>query len=309
MKKVVVIGSINIDLVSRMSTFPKIGETVIGKEFSMVPGGKGANQALAMAKLGLSVIMVGKIGNDAFGEKALELLVKNKVNVANVEIESSTFTGIASIHVNEEGSNSIVVIPGANSKVTPDFVRKHEEQIRNSDAIILQLEIPLESVLEACEIAYAGGIPVILNPAPACPLPDSIYNKIKIIIINESETQTLTGYSTDSYESLTQAAQYFFKRGCNSVVFTRGESGANYINTEDLTMVHVPPYPVNPVDTVAAGDAFIGGFTYAYLQYGSLEKAVKWGNACGALACTKPGAQTSLPFLKEVLEIMGHNER
>jgi ribokinase len=309
MNKVVVIGSINIDLVSRMAVFPRVGETVIGDEFSMVPGGKGANQALAMAKLGMNVTMVGKIGNDVFGQKALKLLVKNNVNVSSVEMENSTFTGIASIQVNKEGANSIVVIPGANSMVTPEMIRRHKEQIERANAIILQLEIPLESVLEAIEIAYAGGVLVILNPAPACALPDSIYQKISIIIINDLETQALSGYSTDSQDSLAQAAQFFINRGCNSVVFTLGESGAKFISSEDLKLVHVPPYIIDPVDTVAAGDAFIGGFTYAYLQYGSLEKAVQWGNACGALASTKPGAQTSLPSHKEVLHFMKRDRK
>jgi ribokinase len=304
MNNVVVIGSINIDMVSRMPVFPKVGETVFGDEFSMFPGGKGANQALAMAKLGMNVTMIGKIGNDVLGQKALTLLVKNNVNVSNVEIEDSTFTGIASIQVNEEGSNTIVVIPGANSKVTPDLVRKHKEQIIKADAIILQLEIPLESVMEAIDIAYESGVLVILNPAPACALPDSVYQKVSIIIINDNETQALSGYSTESQDSLTQAGQFFIKRGCNSVVFTLGESGAKYISSEYMKLVHVPPYFIEPVDTVAAGDAFVGGFTFAYLRDVSLERAVQWGNACGALACTKPGAQTSLPSLDEVLNFI-----
>lgn len=291
-------------MVSRMPVFPRIGETVIGNEFSMVPGGKGANQALAMAKLGMDVFIVGKIGNDFFGKKALNLLVNNNVNVSNVEIEDSTFTGIASIHVNKEGSNTIVVIPGANSRVTPDLVRKHKEQIRNADALILQLEIPLESVLEAIDIAYESGIQVILNPAPACALPDHIYRKVNVVIINDSETQALTGYSTESQDSLTQAAQFFINKGCNSVVFTLGENGAKYINSGNMKLINVPPYLIDPVDTVAAGDAFVGGFTYAYLKDRSLEKAVQWGNACGALASTKRGAQTSMPSLDEVLNFI-----
>ena len=304
MNNVVVIGSINIDMVSRMPVFPKVGETVIGDEFSLVPGGKGANQALAMAKLGMNVIMIGKIGKDVFGQKALTLLENNNVNVSNIEIVDSTFTGIASIQVNEEGSNTIVVISGANSKVTPELIRKHKEQIIKADAIILQLEIPLETVLEAIDIAWESGVLVILNPAPACAFPDRIYKKVNIIILNEIETQALSGYSAETQAGLTHAAQFFISKGCNSVVFTLGKSGAKYFNSVYKKLVHVPPYLIDPVDTVAAGDAFVGGFTFAYLRDASLGKAVQWGNACGALACTKPGAQTSLPSLDEVLNFM-----
>jgi ribokinase len=304
MNKVVIIGSINIDMVSRMQVFPAVGETVIGEEFSMVPGGKGANQALAMAKMGLEVTMLGKIGKDGFGQKALEQLVKNHVNVSNVEIEDSTFTGIASIQVNAEGSNTIVVIPGANNKVTSGLVRKHQEQIKNADAIILQLEIPLESVLEAIDIAHKSGLLVILNAAPARKLPKNIYKKVSVLIINDSEIQALSGYSTQTQDSLIQAAQFFINKGCKSVIFTLGASGAEYLTSKDMKLVHVPPYLIDPVDTVAAGDAFVGGFTFSYLRDGSLDKGVQWGNACGALACTKPGAQTSLPTLDEVLKFM-----
>jgi ribokinase len=308
MNTVAVIGSLNMDLIARVAVLPRIGETVMGQDFSMLPGGKGANQAVAMGRLGLKVHMIGMIGRDIFGKKALQSLRKNGVDFVCVGSDDTASTGIALISVDRKGSNTIVVAQGANAKVSPEFIHKHEGTIKNAKVVIIQLEVPIEAMVEAVNIAHNNNVLVILNAAPARVLPPDLYRKLDVLIVNESEARALGGHSIENEDDLALTAHLFIERGCRHVVFTLGAGGAAYISADEMKLVNCPAYPIDPVDTVGAGDAFVGGFTFAYLKFRSLKQAVKWGNACGALACTQPGAQVSFPTLDEVIDFLDNKD-
>jgi len=299
MPDIFVIGSLNADLVVRAPRFPAPGETISGEDLAIIPGGKGANQALAAARQGMSVAMVGRVGNDSFGPTLIKNLKDNKVDTSGVQIDESA-TGTAIIVVDANGQNSIVLSPGANGKVTPADMQA--VSLQGADTLLLQLEIPLETVIRAASLARQNGLRVILNPAPARPLPNDLLANVDILVPNESELGILTGIPVSDVDSVPSAAKALLAKGVQTVIVTLGSQGALLITVEQMKLI--PAFDVDVVDTTAAGDAFIGGLAAALLKGKSLVEAVRYGNASGALAATKFGAQPSLPTQNEVEQLI-----
>jgi ribokinase len=299
MALIAVVGSLNMDLVMRVSRIPKPGETILGADdLHMIPGGKGANQAYASARLDAEVAMIGRVGDDAFGEQMINSLKNADVNTQHITRDSEASTGIALIVVEEGGQNSIVVSSGANGCITPSDVSRAESVIRSADLILLQLEIPLPAVINAAQCAKKHGVKVILNPAPAQQLPEKLLSLTNILIPNETEAAMLSGSDVDTEDGIRQAASGLHQYGVKTVIMTRGSRGASLITENGIE--HFPAFPVEPVDTTAAGDAFVGGFAVAFAEGRALTEAVRYGNAAGALASTKPGAQPSMPGRDEL---------
>ncbi len=300
--KITVLGSINVDLVARSRTIPRPGETVLGGDFQTIPGGKGANQAVAASRLGAYVTMVGRVGSDPFADFLVSNLVKNGVATPYLIKDGEAPSGVALIMVDELGQNSILVASGANSRLTPADVDAVEKAVVSADVLLLQLETPLVTVLRAASLAKEHGIKVILNPAPAYPLPDDIFPLIDTLIPNETEAYMLTGQSLDTPSGIENAARSLLQMGVKTVIITLGKRGALLARQDDLR--YFPPFEVTPVDTTAAGDAFVGSFAVALAEGKPLDEAVRWGNAAGALATTRMGAQPSLPDRSEVLRLI-----
>ena len=300
MADIVVIGSLNADLVVRAPHFPAPGETIQGEDLATIPGGKGANQAVAAARLGASVAMVGCVGADAFGATLVKNLKQNNVDASHVRQDGAAATGTAIIIVDSDGENSIVLSPGANAKIANADIEP--AALANTKLILLQFEIPIEVVLYSAKLAKERGARVILNPAPAREVPDELLKMADYILPNETELCLLTGKAITDKASLETAASALLSRGAANVVVTLGDKGALIVNKSGKK--YVPSFKVKPVDTTGAGDAFIGGMAFALLQRKSLKDAVKYGCACGALATTKFGAQPSLPTAQDVREFL-----
>lgn len=290
---VTVVGSLNMDLVARTPRIPQPGETIIGGDFQTVPGGKGANQAVAAARLGGEVAMVGRLGEDAFAQPLLQNLSVAGIDHTFVMQDSGAATGVALIVVDDAGENSIVVASGANMRLSPADIDAAASSITTADVLLLQLENPLETVSRAAELACEHGVRVILNPAPARPLPANLLSLVDVLIPNETEAALLTGLPVSSEEEAAVAATALQGLGVGSVILTLGERGA-FLAQGQATQL-IAAFAVTPVDTTAAGDAFVGGFAVALAEGRSMAEAVRWGNAAGALATTKLGAQPSLP--------------
>ncbi len=295
MADIVVVGSLNADLVVKSPRFPQPGETISGEDLQIIPGGKGANQAVAAARQGVKTAMLGRVGSDSFAPFLVDNLKANQVDTSHVIVDSSA-TGTAIIVVDSNGQNSIVLSPGANGNVSPADV--DSASFLNSKLLLLQLEIPTPTVLHAAQQARAHGLTVILNPAPAKSLPRELISVVDILIPNESELSLLTGLPVNDIGSAERAAKEFLKQGVKTVIVTLGSKGALLVTATQVTQVD--SYKVDVVDTTAAGDAFIGGFASAMLSGKSLEDSVRYGCACGALATTKFGAQPSLPTKEDV---------
>lgn len=304
MKKVVVLGSINMDLVTLCERAPRGGETLLGKEFHQIPGGKGANQAVALGKLEGNVSMLGKVGKDSMGEELLNSMKNSGVDISNIE-RSDAFTGIAQITLEEIGENRIIVVPGANYDVDKKYINTHLDAIENCDLLVAQLEIPLETVKYAFEIAKKAGKTTILNPAPAVQLDEEIIKNSDYIIPNETELEVLTGISTDTMDGVEKAANTLLDKGVKGLIVTLGSKGALYISKNEKKLV--PAHKVKAVDTTAAGDSFIGGLVRGMSEENSLEDSIALGTKVAAIAVTRLGAQTSVPTMAEVLEFKGGN--
>lgn len=311
MPNILVVGSLNTDLVVRAPRFPRPGETISGEDLQIIPGGKGANQSVAAARQGASVAMVGRVGKDSFGPELIGNLERNQVDAAHVQIDSGSATGTATIIVDANGQNSIVLSPGGNGRVTPADVM--DISFSAYKLLLLQLEIPMQAVLAAAQRARENGVRVLLNPAPARDLPEELISLPDFIVPNEGELSLLTNQPVDDIVSAERAAKALLARGAQNVIVTLGANGALIVNNQ-ITK-HIPSFPVDVVDTTAAGDAFIGGFAAKLLESGSLlsnsqehvlsgslalQEAVRYGCACGALAATRFGAQPSLPTREEV---------
>ena len=302
---VVVFGSINMDLVARTPRFARAGETLIGSGFSTVPGGKGANQAVACARLGASVRMVGRVGFGSFGDTLLEGLRSQGVNVEAV-VRMPGSSGVAVIEVEDSGENHIVVIPGANAAVGAEDLERLGAALEGAAVLLLQLEVPLASVLGAARLARAHGVPVMLDPAPAQDLPPELYALCDLITPNASEAASLVGFALEDEVDIFKAGRELLSKGVREVLIKRGALGVTWMNAAGTRSL--PAFKVQAVDTVAAGDAFNGGLAAALAQGFPLEQALRWGLAAGALSVTKPGAQSSLPSRTELLDLLARSD-
>jgi ribokinase len=301
--RLTVVGSLNMDLVIRSPRIPLPGETIIGGPYRNVPGGKGANQAVAAARLGAQVAMVGRVGSDAFGDQLLENLAADGIDHAFVLRDRKVATGVALIVVDDAGQNSIVVAAGANMRLSPGDIDSAEATIAAADALLLQLESPLEAVSRAAKIARAHGVTIILNPAPARTIPPDLLALVDLLVPNESETALLAGMPVHTQDQAQAAAGALCSQGVGTVILTLGGRGAMLAH-EGSTQIF-PAFDVTPVDTTAAGDAFVAGLAVALAEGRDLVEAVRWGNAAGALATTKLGAQPSLPTRNLLEQMLG----
>jgi len=304
--RVVVVGSLNMDLVIRSARIPQPGETILGGEFHSIPGGKGANQAVGTARLGAHVSMVGRVGDDAFGNQLLNNLSADGIDHTFVLRDGASATGVALIVVDDAGQNTIVVASGANMRLSPSDVDAAAAVFATADALLLQLESPLQTVIHAAKLARAHGVTVILNPAPARPLPQELLTLVDVLVPNESETSLLTGMPVANLDEAVAASAALHQAGVGTVILTLGERGA-LLAEERATRV-LPAFEVEPLDTTAAGDAFLAGLAVALAEGRNPGEAVRWGNAAGALATTRLGAQTSLPARQAVEQLLqdGH---
>lgn len=291
------------DLVVNTKNMPKVGETIIGSSFAQIPGGKGANQAVAAARLGGSVSMLGKVGDDSFGEILKNALTRDKVNIKYVMKENDCSTGVAFITVDEQANNSIIVVPGANFKITKEDIDNNIDLINKAEIIVTQLEVPLEVVKYSLLKAKAAGKYTILNPAPAQPLEDEIISNVDLLIPNETELEILAGIEIKSEEDLFTAGKRLIEKGVKQLIVTLGDEGSIYFTKHEV--VKFAAYKVKAVDTTAAGDSFVGALAVALGNKMEMAKAINFASKVGALTVTKPGAQSSLPHLKDVLDFRG----
>ena len=291
MGKVVVVGSINVDMVFTSKVRPNAGETVLGDQFSIIPGGKGANQAVAASKLGAEVYMIGCIGNDSNGEFSLKNLKNMNVNTDCIEKINVTPTGVANIIVAEQ-DNSIIVISGSNYKITKETISKYKNIILTADIVLLQLEIPIEVVEYTLQLCKENNISVILNPAPAVKLSRSMIENSTYITPNEHELKIIFGkdnlHDTDN----------IIKNYPNKLIVTMGSKGVKYFDGNEIKSI--PIYEVDIVDTTGAGDTFNGGLASSLVRGMKLDEAIKFANKAAALSITKLGAQSGMPMLEEM---------
>lgn len=292
-KKILVIGSSNTDMTIKAPRIPAPGETILGGEFKMGPGGKGANQAVAAARLGGDVSFVCKVGKDVFGEKSLEGYRKEGIDISNV-IYSDKPSGVALIMVDNNGENCISVAPGANGDITPDDILKISDVIRNAGFVVLQLEIPVESVLAAARIAHEAGAYVILNPAPACKLPAELFKYVSLATPNQTEIALMTGIEND----VDAAMEKLQDMGVNDIILTLGSKGSAIWDGKKSEII--PARKVKAIDATAAGDTFCGALCVALSEGKTKREAVEFATKASALTVQKMGAQESIPYRKDI---------
>ena len=297
--KVVIVGSLNMDLVTRAPRLPRAGETLAGESFVTVPGGKGANQAVAAARLGASVAMIGCVGDDAYGEQLRSALLAEGIDCQAVTAIAGESTGVALIVVDDNSQNAIVIVAGGNGHVTSNVVDGFDALLSQAEVIICQLEVPMATVGHVLKRGRELGKTVILNPAPASgPLPAEWYAWIDYLIPNESEATALTGLPVDSVATADAAASALLASGVGKVIVTLGEHGALFANK--ASSQHFPAPKVKPVDTTAAGDTFVGGFAAALADGKPESEAIRFGQIAAALSVTRAGAQPSIPTFNDV---------
>ncbi|HEH9402975.1 TPA: ribokinase [Aeromonas bestiarum] len=298
MNRLVVLGSVNADHVLRVPHFPRPGETLTGHSYQVVPGGKGANQAVAAARLGAPVAFIARIGDDAIGQQMRQGFAQDGIDVSAVELDEQLPTGIAIIYVSDEGENSIGISAEANGALSPAMVKRHETLIADAHTLLLQLEVPLESVFEAARLAHAHGTRVVLNPAPAQPLSNELLALVDLITPNQTEAELLTGVKVTDEASAAQAAARFHQMGISDVMITLGSQGVYCSNARQQQLI--PGFRVEAVDTTAAGDTFNGALLAAELAGADFKTAVRFAHGAAALSVTKFGAQSSIPNKQEV---------
>lgn len=296
--KILVIGSSNTDMVIYTDHFPHPGETILGGRFLMNPGGKGANQAVASARLGGNVVFFGKIGKDIFGQEAIKNLEKESIDVSLVLTDPENSSGIAQIIVNKDAGNCITVAPGANMDLREEDVDYVFAQISDMELLLLQLEIPLETIVYAAKLGHQMGKKVILNPAPATTLPNELYSHLYMITPNETEAEFLAGVKITDKHTAIKAAQILKNKGVEIVIITMGEKGA-LVCTETMNEL-IPAPQVKAIDTTAAGDTFNGALAVALIQGNDLLSSVRFANQAASIAVTRAGAQSSIPFINEL---------
>ena len=299
-RKIVVIGSCNTDMVISMDHLPLPGETLIGGEFFMNSGGKGANQAVAAARLGGNVSFIAKVGNDPFGKRALEQYRAERIDVKHILTDPEQPSGVALIMVDAQGENSIAVASGANAHLTTKDINNAKEILSRADIVLMQLETPITTVEHAANVAKRSGAKVILNPAPAQPLPESLLQNLYILIANETEAEFISGTQITDMDSVARAADILCDKGVEKVVITLGSRGA--FVKERGNYHQIPGLKVKAVDATAAGDTFCGALCVALAEGKNLTEAVTFANRCAAVTVTRMGAQSSLPYRSEIEE-------
>jgi ribokinase len=300
--RIAVVGSSNTDMVVRTPGIPRPGETILGGEFFMAAGGKGANQAVAAARAGGEVTFVARVGDDIFGRRAVEGFIRDGIRVDHIVRDKRAPSGIALIFVAPDGENSIVVAPGANARLSPADIKRAAKVISQARILVLQLEIPLDTVTEAAKLASAAGVPVILNPAPARPLNDQLLRCVTVLTPNETEAELLTGIRIRRKSDMKRAAVMLLDKGIRTILITLGAQGVFAATREKMEIF--PAFKVKPVDTTAAGDAFNGALAVALAENRPLFDAVRFAEAAAALSTTKPGAQPSLPKRVEIEKLL-----
>lgn len=303
MNDLFIIGSLNMDLIVRTPRIPAPGETILGHAFSTAPGGKGANQAVAAAKLGAPVKMLGRVGADDFGKTLRAQLHRVGVDSQFVFKDANAATGVALISVDDAGQNSIIVAPGANGRVTRNDVDHARAALRAARVVVAQLEIPLDVVTYAMKIARDAGALTILNPAPAQSLPRELFENIDVIVPNETEASQLTNIVVNDFNNATHAARALQQMGARHVIITMGNKGALWLG-ENAKAQHIAPFAIQAIDTTAAGDAFVGALAASLAREQDWTTSLRMASAAGALAATKLGAQPSLPTRAEVEEFL-----
>lgn len=285
-------------MIIRLARIPRPGETLIGGEFLTAAGGKGANQAVGAARAGGKVTLIARVGRDVFGAEALAGLRRERIDVRHVVRDRSAPSGVALIFVGEDGENSIAVASGANAELSPADIRKSSGTLRAAAMLVMQLETPAATVRAAAEVAARAGVPVILNPAPARPLPDALLKRVSILTPNETEAETLTGIKVTGAAAAAKACASLRARGVRTVIVTLGNRGAFLADVDGQRLV--PGFKVKAVDTTAAGDIFNGALAVALAEGKALQAAVRFANAAAALSVTRLGAQPSAPKRREV---------
>ncbi|WP_447871400.1 ribokinase [Serratia fonticola] len=296
--KLVVLGSINADHILNINQFPQPGETVIGQQYKVAFGGKGANQAVAAGRSGADIAFIACVGADDIGERIRQQLATDRIDTQPIEAIADSTTGVALIFVNAEGENVIGIDAGANAAVTPEYLNRYRQQVIDADALLMQLESPLETVIAAAKLAKQHQTQVILNPAPACELPDELLAMVDMITPNETEAQRLTGIAVNNDVDAERAASILHDKGIGCVIITLGSRGVWL--SENGKGKLVPGFKVNAVDTIAAGDTFNGALVTALLEGKVMSDAVRFAHAAAAIAVTRPGAQPSVPWREEI---------
>ncbi|HTU88707.1 MAG TPA: ribokinase [Gemmataceae bacterium] len=299
--RICVVGSSNIDLTFRMPRLPRPGETLAGQSFQLGFGGKGANQAVMAARLGARVTMVSRVGRDIFGEQTVHNYQQHGIDTTHVLRDASQPTGTAAIVVEESGQNCILLVPGANASLSPDDVRTAASILGECGMLLCQLEVPVETTLEAFRIARAAGVRTLLNPAPAAPLPDELLRLTDLCVPNETETEMLTGQRVTTPEEARAAAEMLRQRGAGAVLVTLGARGVVLV---EEGWEHLAATPVRAVDASGAGDAFIGSLAVFLLEGLPLRQAAQLANRAAALSVTRPGTQASFPTRDEIDDFM-----
>lgn len=298
-KNIVVVGSCNTDMVVKSHRLPVPGETVLGGAFMINPGGKGANQAVAVARLGGKVTFISKTGNDLFGKQSIEMYDEEKINTNYIFSDPTLPSGVALIMVDTNGENCIVVASGANASLSPQDIDKAKQVIESADILLMQLEIPMETVEYAADLAHKKGIKVILNPAPAAFLSNKLLECLYAIVPNETEAEMLSGIKVSDWESARQAADIIAAKGVDIVVITLGSKGA--LIKEGDTYNNIEAEKIDAIDTTAAGDTFCGALSVGVSEGMSIVEAVRMANRAAGITITREGAQAAIPYRKELV--------
>jgi ribokinase len=301
---IVVVGSLNMDLVVRLPIIPKPGETLLGGVFNTYPGGKGANQAVAASRLGGHVSMIGCVGDDSFGRELVANLSTEGVDTSHVFVQPNVSSGVALIQVDDQAQNSIAVASGANYRLSCEYVEKAMQAIEKIDVVVMQLETPLETIYTAARVAHQRGAKVILNPAPAQVLENDLLQLVDYLVPNEYEIATMTGFQIQNITDTDQAAQQLLSKGVKNLIVTLGNKGSVIFEGNTNNSVDIPAWKVQAVDTTAAGDCFIGAFAVGLSKEKSVKDAAAFASAAAAISVTRLGAQPSLPKIDEVNQFM-----
>ncbi len=300
--RILVVGSSNTDMIIKVPQIPRPGQTLLGREFLTAAGGKGANQAVGAARAGGNVTFIARVGSDMFGDQAVAGFARDQINVSYISRDPRTPSGVALIFVATNGENCIGVAGGANSRLSPEDVRRADAAFASATVLVMQLETPLPTVVTAANLAAKHGLRVILNPAPALPLPDRLLKLVSILTPNETEAESLTGIKVNNLKSAARAAAQLQRRGVPTVIITLGARGAFVANRDGSQLVR--GYRVKPVDTTAAGDIFNGALAVALGEGRGLTQAARFANAAAAISVTRSGAQPSAPTRAEILRFL-----